>query len=262
MFLGYVEWSNLEKNQQLRPLKEDLYSKVGAFFTSNIDNLPKSQSWLNEFGGKKLLHSLDIHDLKKLDSRPDGEYLCNTWIKADPTFEGLKQIIYEPERVRIQEENPYYEREKSPFTEICINEDTSIFPDGDIILAKQTIPLNSGLISIIGGRGTGKSRLIDYIAKGLGKPTPSTYTYNNQVVVKRKTALHEEETPFNLAEGKHVDFMYIRQSEVKEVVEDKKTENKNIINPKTGDVIIVWVGIMLISTLGLFGTHKYLRKRK
>ncbi len=228
LFLGYVEWSNLEKNQQLRPLKEDLYSKVGAFFTSNIVNLPKSQSWLNEFGGKKLLHSLDIHDLKKLDSRPDGEYLCNTWIKADPTFEGLKQIIYEPERVRIQEENPYYEREKSPFTEICINEDTSIFPDGDIILAKQTIPLNSGLISIIGGRGTGKSRLIDYIAKGLGKPTPSTYTYNNQVVVKRKTALHEEETPFNLSDGKHVDFMYIRQSEVKEVVEKKEDLSKKI----------------------------------
>lgn len=228
LFLGYVEWSNLEKNQQLRPLKEDLYSKVGAFFTSNIVNLPKSQSWLNEFGEKKLLHSLDIHDLKKLDSRPDGEYLCNTWIKADPTFEGLKQIIYEPERVRIQEENPFYEREKSPFTEICINEDTSIFPDGDIILAKQTIPLNSGLISIIGGRGTGKSRLIDYIAKGLGKPTPSTYTYNNQVVVKRKTALHEEETSFNLSDGKHIDFMYIRQSEVKEIVEKKEDLSKKI----------------------------------
>lgn len=228
LFLGYVEWSNLEKNQQLRPLKEDLYSKVGAFFTSNIDNLPKSQSWLDEFGRKKLLHSLDIHDLKKLDSSSNGEYLCNTWIKADTTFEGLKQIIYEPERVRIQEENPYYDREKSPFTEICINEDTSIFPDGDITFVKQTIPLNSDLISIIGGRGTGKSRLIDYIAQGLGKTTPSTYTFNDQVIVKRKTALHEEETPFNLAEGKHVDFMYIRQSEVKEVVEDKEILSKKI----------------------------------
>ena len=31
---------------------------------------------------------------------------CNTWIKADPNYEGLKQIIYEPDlRVKIQTEN-------------------------------------------------------------------------------------------------------------------------------------------------------------
>ena len=30
-----------------------------------------------------------------------------TWIKADPTFEGLRQIVYEPQlRVRLQEEDP------------------------------------------------------------------------------------------------------------------------------------------------------------
>jgi hypothetical protein len=38
------------------------------------------------------------------DSHNINEYLLkqNCWIKADPTFEGLKQIIYEPtERVYI-----------------------------------------------------------------------------------------------------------------------------------------------------------------
>ncbi|WP_454988287.1 PHP domain-containing protein, partial [Capnocytophaga leadbetteri] len=43
----------------------------------------------------------DNHDIKNYSLKE------NCWIKADPTFEGLKQIIYEPEeRVRIQEEEP------------------------------------------------------------------------------------------------------------------------------------------------------------
>src|SRR5262249_19278282 len=44
--------------------------------------------------------------------RPDnkGNYL---WIKADPIFEGLKQIIYEPDRIHVGPEKP--ERKKSYF---------------------------------------------------------------------------------------------------------------------------------------------------
>ena len=92
LFLGYKEWSNLEKNNQLKPLKEDLYGRVGAFFSSNYQTINDSQKWLNEFGKKKLIHSLDIHDFNVLDTaeiNDEGEYLdskkycCYTWIKAD-----------------------------------------------------------------------------------------------------------------------------------------------------------------------------------
>ena len=53
LFLGYKEWSNLEKNQQLKPLKDHLYSQVKAFFSNNIESNEKNQNWLNEFGNKK-----------------------------------------------------------------------------------------------------------------------------------------------------------------------------------------------------------------
>ena len=43
---------------------------------------------------KPCIHGSDAHTEEKLFS-PDQEKFC--WIKADPTFEGLKQIIYEPE---------------------------------------------------------------------------------------------------------------------------------------------------------------------
>ncbi|MGI0105863.1 TrlF family AAA-like ATPase [Salinimicrobium sp. WS361] len=168
LFLGYKEWSNLEKNQQLKPLKNFLYSEVKAFFSSNSETNEKNQVWLNEFGNKKLLHSLDIHSFKELDTyeldsdqnlKPSENYNCHTWIKADPTFNGLKQIGFEPEeRVQIStlkpEEKPGYQ---------AIDSVTIAHSD----FTKQTLYLNQNLNSIIGGRSTGKSVLLGAIAKKL-----------------------------------------------------------------------------------------------
>ena len=177
LFLGYKEWSNLEKNQQIKPLKEDLYSKVGAFFSSNANNIEKNQQWLNEFGNKRLLHSLDIHSF---DNLKEENYSCHTWIKANPTFEGLKQIIYEPtERVKIQESKPeekscyqvidrieiYHQdfQEKIEKIEKKENKETIEEENEEY----TTILLNPNLNTIIGGRSTGKSILLGAIAKKL-----------------------------------------------------------------------------------------------
>jgi ABC-type lipoprotein export system ATPase subunit len=241
LLLGYKEWSNLEKNQQLKPLKDDLYSKVGAFLGSNFSNNENNQKWLNEFGNKRLLHSLDIHSFADLDTFEFDEnnaqksikkYHCNTWIKADPTFEGLKQILYEPEeRVRIQKTNPTYDFEKSPFTEIQINDNVEVFlnePD-NVIFEKCTLPLNNGLVSIIGGRGTGKSILLDYISAGLGQNAKKKhYTQSDKITIKRQTSLKDEAISLILSNNPNVQFMYISQSEIKSIVENPQEFTKNI----------------------------------
>jgi ABC-type lipoprotein export system ATPase subunit len=241
LLLGYKEWSNLEKNQQLKPLKDDLYSKVGAFLGSNFSNNEKNQKWLNEFGNKRLLHSLDIHSFVDLDTFEFDEnnaqkniekYHCNTWIKADPTFEGLKQILYEAEeRVRIQETNPAFDFEKSPFTGIQINENVEVFENeqDNVTFEKCTLPLNNELVSIIGGRGTGKSILIDYISAGLGQNIKKkNYTKSDQITIKRQTSLKDTETSFVISDNPNVQFMYISQSEIKSIVENAPEFTKNI----------------------------------
>lgn len=241
LLLGYKEWSNLEKNQQLKPLKDDLYSKVGAFLGNNFSNNENNQKWLSEYGNKRLLHSLDIHSFVDLDTFEFEEngthissknYHCKTWIKADTTFEGLKQILYEPEeRVRIQESNPAYDFEKSPFTEIHIDENVEVFEDDldNVTFEKCTLPLNNGLVSIIGGRGTGKSILIDYISAGLGQNIKKkNYTRSNKITIKRKTSLSDEETSFLISDIPNVQFMYISQSEIKSIVENALEFTKNI----------------------------------
>ena len=82
-----------------------------------------------------------------------------SWIKADPTFEGLKQIIFEPqERVKIQQDNPFGDRKKIYFDSIKISGSKNfIVPDAEILLNRE-------LVTIIGGRGSGKSALLESIA--------------------------------------------------------------------------------------------------
>lgn len=176
-FLGYKEWSNLEKNNQMKPLKKDLYNKVSAFFSSNYETIDKSQDWLNEFGEKRLLHSGDIHNFKFLDTADkdeDGQYIksrnycCNTWIKADPTFEGLKQIIYEPQdRVFIGDRPDVFERVENHKTKyinsLSINQVPTYDESKGIWFKDIHIELNKELVCIIGNKGSGKSAITDII---------------------------------------------------------------------------------------------------
>lgn len=98
------------------------------------------------------------------DSHKSYENICPTWIKADPTFEGLRQVLHEPkDRICIQ--NPpeileYTKRNKPHYIQ-----DVSVRPISD---AKgwfnDTVVLNSSLVAIIGNKGTGKSALADIIS--------------------------------------------------------------------------------------------------
>jgi energy-coupling factor transporter ATP-binding protein EcfA2 len=206
-----------------------VYEKIGqnADFilhsTANQENITKDVGyWLDQ--GKPLIQSSDAHRIEQIGIK-------YTWIKSDPTFKGLKQILYEPEeRVRIKETNPSLEFDKSPFTEIQIGNDVAVFEDNqdNIVLGKCSLPLNSGLVSIIGGRGTGKSILVDYISAGLGQIVKKKYTKNDEVAIKRKPSLKDDETSFVISDNPHVQFMYISQSEIKSIVEKPQEFTKNI----------------------------------
>lgn len=118
-----------------------------------------------EFGDlKPSLHGSDAHTVEHL-CKPDNGKFC--WIKADPTFEGLKQIVYEPElRVRIQEEDPSESETYAKISSLKV-----VFPEEveirDELGEKTDFCLNgtydmefsNNLTCIIGGRGSGKSTL-------------------------------------------------------------------------------------------------------
>uniref|UniRef100_UPI00241E15E3 TrlF family AAA-like ATPase n=1 Tax=Capnocytophaga ochracea TaxID=1018 RepID=UPI00241E15E3 len=168
----------------------------------------------------------DNHDIKNYSLKE------NCWIKADPTFEGLKQIIYEPtERVKIQENNPKLDYDKPYFSSIFFRNDENIFKDEELYFDKSTqeIPLNPNLVAIIGGRGEGKSMLMKYISTSFAIKTIETdkdFLKSGNIEVKySKTIKNEEEfLPFPIINNtKHsLDFIYISQGELKNIVEKKE----------------------------------------
>lgn len=89
-----------------------------------------------------------------------------SWIKADTTFEGLKQILYEPqpfERVALCEANP------AMYEHVVVDSFTVDDPEKQFFLSyTEVCHLNSGLNCIIGSRGSGKSSLLDAIGFTLG----------------------------------------------------------------------------------------------
>lgn len=99
------------------------------------------------------------HDCSKSDARCDVRF-C--WIKADPTFEGLRQTLYEPEdRVRIQMNDP------SPLKHsysICAIEIGDNKIADDLSIEGKYLDFNQDLVAIAGGKGTGKTALVDLIA--------------------------------------------------------------------------------------------------
>lgn len=96
-----------------------------------------------------------LRDIGRAD--PDGNVL---WIKADPTFQGLKQILYEPERIFVGPEKPG--RKKSYF---LIDSVRFLDNTENIKFSSEPIAINPNLTTIIGGKSTGKSLLLHYIAK-------------------------------------------------------------------------------------------------
>lgn len=161
--------------------------------------------------------------------RPDNQNNY-TRIKSDPTFEWLKQILYESkERVILQEENPSLKFDKPFFSEININKDISVFndPEDELVFQKTKIFLNKNLVTIIGWRWTGKSRLVDYMSNIFDKygSENKDYNFNKEFsLLYSKNNISDPDTIKYLANEKnYLDFIYISQDTLKE-----KSKKNNI----------------------------------
>lgn len=166
--------SKISWNGQDHMVRKSAYQEADMFFTSNENTrnfgLGKThrsvEDFIKEFKTiKPCIHGSDAHSTEQL-FKPDGNRYC--WIKADPSFEGLKQILYEPEsRVRIQQSKPEQKSDYQLIDSISLSEDS---------FWNDIIYLNPNLNTIIGGRATGKSTLLSAIAKKTDNSIKSVQT--------------------------------------------------------------------------------------
>ena len=223
--LGEMDWrgrAGLLREEGLRRVEIVMErSRSGIDFHLGRDPETPLPEYLRRFGAPK--PSVWGSDAKEVDKllRPNGESGSDyTWIKANLSFEGLRQITYEPEvRVRIQPDEP----EQKP-SYLVID---SVRYLGDSRFSEGWIPLNRNLTAIIGGKSAGKSLLLyniavtidrDYVQKRY--PSGSPYTRfrdqpNFEVrwldgVVQQKLAPPAQGRPIT----------YIPQSFINEIAED------------------------------------------
>lgn len=126
---------------------------------------PAKATDLKRLGGiKPCVHGSDAHKLSKL-FKPDLDRFC--WIKADPTFEGLRQILFEPaDRVYIGTAPPDMHDRSRVIDSITIADPSDWF-------GSVTLPLNRGLVAVIGQKGSGKSALAELISAAGGSSVPA-----------------------------------------------------------------------------------------
>lgn len=213
--------------------------KICHAFFGNENNI---NFYLNKIEGrnqynlppKAVLRGSDCHSFEDITNKLGKEF---TWIKADPTFEGLKQIIYEPEeRVRVQENNPEFDFDKPTFSKITITGPIEIFQNEKVKFNKNEIPLNKNLVTIIGGRGTGKSLLLNYIANAFNKEILAyqkenkTIKFNDSgkfIIEWQKNNITSPETKTFYAQNKeNLDFIFIEQGKLKNISDYRILSNE------------------------------------
>ena len=166
---GHCEYLTESGDSQLQETANAIYQMADIIFSAN----PKDREY---FLGKKCghsqeeilrrygtimpcVHGCDAHENNRIFA-PNEDRYC--WIKSDPTFEGLKQILYEPDdRVFIGNTYPSLKSDYNVIdrVEILGNKDFSNSP----------IYFNENLTCIIGGKSTGKSLLLHNMAIALDR---------------------------------------------------------------------------------------------
>jgi len=107
-------------------------------------------------GPKPCLHGSDAHAPDRV-GKPDLNRFC--WIKGEPIFESLRQACIEPDgRAVVDTEPPTGAVPSQSIAQLQVSKAS--------FLKTPVIPLNPGLVAIIGARGSGKTALTDFIAAG------------------------------------------------------------------------------------------------
>lgn len=161
------DWSTVKWDGRDGNTRRKMVQSAHILFASN----PKTVAWaLGQLNNNSSTYIEEFYRFRPCMSACDAhsidELFCNDkdrycWIKADPTFNGLKQTLYEPkDRVRISATIPESKPDYQVIRSVRIN---------DNLFSEEPIEFNDKLVCIIGGKSTGKSLLLHNIAYCIDK---------------------------------------------------------------------------------------------
>lgn len=223
--VGKAEWADIKWNGQSIADKKTIINGSDLVFISSAsahdwDNAKRA---LAEAGVNDRL--LDCSDAHRYSNSTDKDRLgkCFTWIKADPTFEGLRQAVFEyPTRVHVSEEPPLepllqIKKAKLNFTKeaMLTQGDRS---DAFCFRGARDVVFSPYLTCIIGGRGSGKSTLLNLIYEKLASGSTDFFKVNR--LMPTGTTVDGGVSIDGVAEEGVVEFL--KQNEIEQFASDHK----------------------------------------
>jgi len=184
--IGKTEWDALKWSDSSIATKKSIINKAHIVFTAgeSIEKCKKSKNKLKMQNVNDLL--LDCSDAHYFSNSNEKDKIgnCFTWIKSEPIFEGLKQIIYDPKsRIKILENAPLKPNNIIETITLNISEDSKIHvkqKDGQekeesfcFAGVKNTFYLSPFFNCFIGGRGVGKSTILSFLGQHSKNPNSS-----------------------------------------------------------------------------------------
>ncbi|HEY0077818.1 MAG TPA: hypothetical protein VGB73_04165 [Pyrinomonadaceae bacterium] len=165
--VGKNEWTKIKWTQSTAE-KKNIINKVDMVFTcaKSVEEYADGKRKLSDAGvNSKLLDCSDAHQFS--DSAEHARIgKCFTWIKADATFEGLRQALREPdERIfvgAVPEKIHAVEGNKTKYIKslrVHRKEGSRL----DEVWFDADLEFNHGLVTIIGNKGMAKSALTDIL---------------------------------------------------------------------------------------------------
>lgn len=186
---------------------------------SSEDSLPVREFFLMtdrypRANKKPVFRCSDAHGLDKTGTK-------FSWVKAKPTFEGLRQTLLEPEaRLRLSEDWPQQRISKVHFSRIEL--EGKIFDGQEIRFKKLSIPLNEDMVAIIGGRGTGKSLILDGLQSRFTPSRPGNLRARPISPQRLSVQLSKTDGEFQEFDGtdNSYSYLHVSQGEIKDLCQE------------------------------------------
>ncbi len=225
--VGKAEWSDIKWNDHTIAEKKNIINSADFVFTSagSRQDWERAYRSLSEDGvNSRLLDCSDAHNFADSKEK-DRLGKCLTWIKSDPSFEGLKQALFEfKSRVQISEQEPI-----SPLFQI--KKITLNFPE-QTMLKRQDVHdkfcfggdyelfFSPYMTSIIGGRGTGKSTLLNLLHEKLDRGNNSFFKNNSLVASSSSLKIDDYVSVEGVSDKSSIDFL--QQNEIEQFATNQK----------------------------------------
>ncbi|KKN64420.1 hypothetical protein LCGC14_0491630 [marine sediment metagenome] len=147
-----------------------------------------------------------------------------TWLKTNPSFEGLKQVFFDSEgKIAFQDHNPL--KVNKQFFSMIQTGSNRLFQDGNVCFKNVNLDLNPEFIAVIGSRGSGKSLLLDVISKLHGNRSKYNEKTEKMILDPNFLMLYQKDESTIIETNadmlNELDYIHVHQSEF----------NKICINP-------------------------------